>query len=738
MKKTQVPLLKCVVAHQIHGRVRFVCRALRYLAPEGEDLREHFLGLPGVSASRLDCRAESAVLNYDNAVTTAEALQEAVEGIIAMHSLSALQKEREERNALSIQERNLREETVPAMLGRAALAAGLLVASWLRGAPAAPATGLGKFLNLNAVGALALSLPLVRSGAATLLRSARPNADTLSVLAIAASVLSGRAASAFTVIMLHELAEAMAAFTMHRTRNAIRDMLSVEEELAWKIADPESEALSLVRVKAAELRPGDAIVIHTGEKIPADAVVTAGSGHVNQASITGEYEPVSRRAGGKVFAGTVLTDGTLTARVENAGEATAVSRIIKMVEDADAKKAAIQTYADRFSSALVPLNLLLAAGVLLATRDVNRALNMLIIDYSCGIRLSTAAALSAAISTAAHNGVLIKGSACLETLNDADTLILDKTGTLTEGRPQVVSVVSVNAKQYDKRRVLALAAAAEETSKHPMAAAVMSQARRECVAVPAHGETQTFVGRGVATSVDGQIVRVGNKKFMNENAIHTHPLREAASKLFADGENVVFVACGEEIAGLIGIRDPLRENMKKAINRLRYDAGVDDIVLLTGDLEQQADVVAQRLGLDSFASELLPEDKAKAVLKMQSRGSKVVMIGDGINDAPGLAYADVGIALGNARTDVAMEAADVTIAGDNALLLPGVYGLAKQTMRTIKQNFATAVGINSLGLLLGAAGLLPVIWGAVLHNASTILVVGNSLRLLFYRMDVDG
>ena len=453
---------------------------------------------------------------------------------------------------------------------------------------------------------------------------------------------------------------------------------------------------------------------------------------INQASITGEFEPVTREAGGKIFAGTIVADGVITARVESVGDQTAVSRIIRMVEDAEGKKAAIQTYADRFSSALVPVNILLAGVVYFATRDINRALNMLIIDYSCGIRLSTAAALSAAISTAARNGVLIKGGGSIESLTEADTLILDKTGTLTEGKPRVVSITT-NSEQYQRMDIMAFAAAAEETSKHPMAVAILSHLQRNGGHIPPHGEIQTVVGRGVCTEVGGHCIRVGSKRFLNESGIHTHPMKEQASKLFSNGESVIFVARDNEIIGLIGIRDPLRENMKKALNRLRY-AGVDDIVLLTGDLEQQADVVAQRLGLDGFESELLPEDKARAVLRMQSGGNKVVMVGDGINDAPGLAYADVGIALGKTRTDIAMEAADITIAGDNALMLPGVYGLAHHTMDVIRQNFFVSVGINTVGLLFGGLGMLPVIFGAVMHNASTILVVGNSLRIFFYDM----
>ena len=691
-KSQKRPLLKCYFAHQMRGRVRIVCRAVRYLAQEQNDLESHFSELRGVTALRMNCLASSVILNYDPEMTSADDLIDSVESIIASHSLNALQMEREERNRLAVQERDLHEEPFSTMLLRSAAAGGLLLASWLTRA-SVPATITGRLFGFTGLGALSLAAPLFRSGFDALRKSFLPNADTLSAMAVLSSVLTGKTASALTVLLLHDAAEAMTVYTMDRTRNAIRDMLSVDNEQVWRPLNNEVGG-ALQQIPVSELKLNDLIVVHTGEKICADGVIVAGRAMINQASITGEFEPVTREVGGKIFAGTIVADGVITARVESVGDQTAVSRIIRMVEDAEGKKAAIQTYADRFSSALVPVNILLAGVVYFATRDINRALNMLIIDYSCGIRLSTAAALSAAISTAARNGVLIKGGGSIESLTEADTLILDKTGTLTEGKPRVVSITT-NSEQYQRMDIMAFAAAAEETSKHPMAVAILSHLQRNGGHIPPHGEIQTVVGRGVYTEVDGHCIRVGSKRFLNESGIHTHPMKEQASKLFSNGESVIFVA---------------------------------------RDLEQQADVVAQRLGLDGFESELLPEDKARAVLRMQSGGNKVVMVGDGINDAPGLAYADVGIALGKTRTDIAMEAADITIAGDNALMLPGVYGLAHHTMDVIRQNFFVSVGINTVGLLFGGLGMLPVIFGAVMHNASTILVVGNSLRIFFYDM----
>jgi cation-transporting P-type ATPase C len=341
--------------------------------------------------------------------------------------------------------------------------------------------------------------------------------------------------------------------------------------------------------------------------------------------------------------------------------------------------------------------------------------------------------LSASICTAARNGILIKGSNYLELLSDADTVIFDKTGTLTEGRPQVTSVVPLNGRVTD-HELLQYAAAAEESSTHPLAVAIVDNVQRMGLPVPSHAETKVFTARGVETRVSGRRIRVGSRRFMLERDIDLGPATEAVHRLARGGENIVYVAEDGGLLGVLGVQDSLRENMKKAINRLRH-IGMDDIILLTGDVEQHAEVVATRMSMDRFQAEVMPDDKAESVLQLQSRGTRVVMVGDGINDAPALAYADVGIAMGGTRTDIAMEAADITVTGDDPLMIPAVIHLATKTMRVIRQNFLTSIGVNSLGIVLAAVGVLPVFWGAVIHNSCTVAVVLNSSRLLFHDVE---
>ncbi|MFZ1937049.1 MAG: heavy metal translocating P-type ATPase [Thermoguttaceae bacterium] len=724
------PLLHCEIVHALPGRLRIRCRALRYLATYVAEIRQRLQDLSPICQAQVNVLTQNVLLHYDHTQVSAQDVLELTELVIGSYSLTAYKAERAEQNRPTVNERRLQEGSLSEMVTRIGVTTATLVYYVLRKPMGhGPATLAGRFLTVPSLTAASLAIPIFRSGLSSLATTFRPNADTLSATAILASIASGRGLSALTILWLADIAELLTAYTMGRTRRAIRNMLSVGEETVWRLRDDDQEE----RVDLDQLHTDDRIMVHTGEKISVDGVVESGEAAVDQASITGEYMPLRKVGGEQVFAGTVVKSGRLVIRAVKVGDQTAVARIVHMVEEATHRKANVQTIADRFSAQFIPVNFLLALIVYLVTGKSSRALNMLIIDYSCGVRLSTATALSASICTAARNGILIKGSNYLELLAEADTLIFDKTGTMTVGRPEVISVIPMKA-EVPLRDVLQYAGAAEETSTHPMAAAIVEKVRRNGWQIPSHHDTQVHVARGVETHVDGRIIRVGSRRFMQENAIELAPAVEAVNRLVRAGENIVYVAEGGELLGVLGIQDALRENMKKAINRLRY-TGIDDIVLLTGDVEQHAEIIADRMTVDRYKAEAMPDDKAETVLKLQSKGTHVVMVGDGINDAPALAYADVGIAMGGTRTDIAMEAADITITGDDPLMIPAVIHLASRTMQTIRQNFAAAVGVNTLGLVLASIGVLPVFWGAVLHNSCTVGVVLNSSRLLFHDVE---
>lgn len=726
--RTNGHLLYCEVVHKIRGRVRIKSKALKYLGKLKNEVEKQLEQVRYIESAKISSVTGTVVIYFDDINVTDDNLIALIQNTLNVYLVEIYKNERAENSKNIVIERKLQEESPEEIIKKMTAAGILLIYNIFKKAPAAPVVGIKRLFNPNTLAVLSLAAPVISNGLGCLVKNKRPNADTLSSSAIISSLLLGKEKTALTIMIMEEFAELLTVYTMKKTRGAIKDMLSVGENYVWKVM----ENGSIQKVAIEEISKGDKIVVQTGEKISVDGVITKGEAYIDQSSITGEYMPVTKKVGENVFAGTIIKNGNITIEAEKVGDERTVSRIIKLVEDANFNKAQIQNYTDNFSAQLIPLNFLLAGIVYGTTRNIQKAMSMLVIDYSCGIRLSTAAAFSAAINTAAKNGILIKGSNYIEEISKADTIIFDKTGTITEGKPSVQTIKLLD-KNIGENKMLAYAAAAEETSTHPLAVAILNEVKERGLEIPNHTENKVIVARGIETEVGDSIIRVGSKKFMEENGISTDNSHDEVKVILGRGEILIYVAKDDKLIGLIGVTDPPRENIKRTINRLRGQ-GIDEIVLLTGDLEQQAQTIASRMSIDSYESELLPEDKARNILALQSRGSNVIMIGDGINDAPALSYANIGVALGSTRTDVAMEAADITITKDDPLLVPEVIGLSKKTVKTIKENFAMAIGINSFALVLGATGILPAIYSSVIHNMSTILVVGNSLKLLKYKL----
>ena len=716
-------LLDCKILHEIRGRIRIKSKALKYLGIHKEEITKQLMQVHYIQSVEISSITGTILVYFDNFSLTGENLISLLQNTLNTYLVDIYKNEKKQVSNKYVIERRLQEESPQEIIKNIGAAVLLL----LLPNPKTKLTGIRRLFNYKTLSTVSLALPVLKNGIYSLIQNKRPNADTLSSTAIVSSIILGSERTALTIMILEKFAELLTVYTMKKTRGVIKDMLSVGENYVWKQSDDENTAK---KVPIEEISKGDLILVQTGEKISVDGTIEKGEAIIDQSAITGEYMPVTKKAGEEVFAGTLLKSGNITVKAEKVGDDRTASRIIKLVEDAAFNKADIQSYADTFSAQLIPLNFLLAGIVYVSTKNLQKALSMLVIDYSCGIRLSTATAFSASINTAAKNGILIKGSNYLEELSRSDTVIFDKTGTITEGKPKIQTLKTFGKNMKDNR-MLALAAAAEETSSHPLASAILNEIKNRGLKIPKHKESVIKVARGIETFVNKDIIRVGSLKYMEENDISLEVTNDIVKGMQNRGEIVIYVAKNNDLIGVIGVSDPPRENIKKAMNRLR-NQGIDDIVLLTGDLRQQAETIASRMSMDRYESELMPEDKAKDILKFRSIGSKVIMIGDGINDAPALSYANVGIALGSSRTDIAMEAADVTITSDDPLLIPGVIGLAKNTVKIIKQNFAMAIGINSFALVLGATGLLPAIYSSILHNSITILVVGNSLRLLKY------
>ena len=714
-KESQEDIMKSRVTHSLPGRLRLYSRGLTFLYEQRGEIAREIASIVGLESVRITPVTGSMLLFYDKLTTDSGEICEQVDLVLARYTMPALRAQ----HAASGDEPAEAPMTTKRLMKRLAVNGGaLLLGNTIFKSPLIGGA-LANFTSLEALASLGLSAPMARNALSGLRRDMRPNADFLTVTSIIASLLLGNPHSALMILALSDMAELMTSYTIERTRSSIKKMLSADEGDAWKVM-PDG---TLKHMSINEINPGDTVAVHTGEKISVDGKVVSGTAVIDQSAITGEFVPVEKRVGDEVFAGTVVKSGNIHVSASKVGDQTVVSRIVGMVEASELKKAPIQRYADKFSNYLVPLNFILCLSVWLVTRNPQKALKMLVIDYSCGIKLSTATAFSAAINTAVKRGVLIKGGAYIEQMASANTVLLDKTGTITEGKPRIVSMMMLSD-DMDEREALSMAMAAEETSTHPLASAILRYGRAIGAEMPLHGEVITEVSRGSRADVNDRTVRVGNLKYMRENGV-------TCSREIPDSDGAIpnYVGVDDRIVAVLFAMDSPRQNVRRAINSLRYD-GVGDIELLTGDMEAQARAVAAQVGADGYRAQLLPEQKAEAVLKLQTQGNGVVMVGDGINDAPALAYADVGISLGSKSTDIAMETSDVIINRDDPMVIPELRRLARRTMRIVQQNFAMVIGINTVGLILGAASGISVMMSALMHNASTILVVANSLRLM--------
>ena len=698
----------------LKGRLRLNVPGLEFLFEERNEVAQALAKIAGVQRVRVTPRIGSVLLEYDEQRTAASEVLNQTNLVMARYAMNANRVRHSDEKGESTM-------TVKRLVGRLAVnAAGFLLGNTVfKGSLFG--NKLGIINSIPALCSIGLSAPMVRGAWEGLKKDLRPNADFLTVTSIVASLMLGNGNSALMILALSDIAELMTSYTIEKTRASIKQMLSVETGDVWKVLeDGRLEKTSIDKIQAE-----DTLEIHSGEKIAVDGVVVQGSAVIDQSAITGEFVPAEKHPGDEVFAGTVMKSGNIRVRAARVGDKTVVSRIVKMVESSELKKAPIQRYADQFSNYLVPLNFLLCLVVWLATHNPQKALKMLVIDYSCGIKLSTATAFSAAVNAAVRKGILIKGGAYIEQMSGANTVLLDKTGTITEGKPHIVSM-QVVVPDMTEKEVLSMAMAAEETSSHPLASAILAYGRSMGAEIPEHDEIITEVSRGSRTVVDGEAVRVGSLKFMKENHV------AAPDGMQISGVGIAnYVGVGSRIVGVLYAMDEVRQNVRRAINSLRYE-GVGEVQMLTGDMDEQARLVAQEIGADGYRAQLLPEQKADAVLKLQTQGNGVVMVGDGINDAPALAYADVGISMGSKSTDIAMETSDVVINKDDPMTLPALRRLSSETMKIVHQNFAMVIGVNTVGLILGAASGISVMMSAVLHNLSTILVVGNSLRLMVF------
>ncbi|GLP73570.1 copper-translocating P-type ATPase [Mycobacterium antarcticum] len=590
---------------------------------------------------------------------------------------------------------------------------------------------LGPTSRLFATGAtIATGYPFLRGALRSLRGGNAAGTDLLVSAATVASLILRENVVALTVLWLLNIGEYLQDLTLRRTRRAITNLLQGNQDTAWiRLADGIE-----VEVAIATLAVGDEVIVHDQVAIPVDGEVVDGEAVVDQSAITGETLPVNIAVGARVHAGSVVIRGRLVIRANAVGSETTIGRIISRVEEAQLDRAPIQTIGENFSRRFVPASFLLSAITLVVTGDVRRAMTMLLVACPCAVGLATPTAISAAIGNGARRGILIKGGSHLEQAGRVDAVVFDKTGTLTVGRPVVTNIVAFH-KDWEPEQVLAYAASSEIHSRHPLAEAVIRSTEERHIAIPPHEECEVLVGLGMRTQADGRTLLLGSPSLLrNEKVRVTKKASEWVARLQREAETPLLLAVDGKLVGLISLRDEVRPESAEVLTALRAN-GVRRIVMLTGDHPETARAVADELGITEWQAEVLPEDKLEVVRALQNDGFVVAMVGDGVNDAPALAAADIGIAMGLGGTDVAVETADVALASDDLRRLLDVRSLGGHAVDVIRQNYAMSIAVNAIGLLVGASGGLSPVLAAILHNASSVAVVANSSRLIHYELD---
>jgi len=571
--------------------------------------------------------------------------------------------------------------------------------------------------------AVAIGLyPLVKTGLIDLIRERKVGTEIFVTVATLVAVFGGETVAGAVLMVIILIAEFIADLNMDRARASIKTLIgSVPQVALRRGADGERV------VPIEQLRTGDVVLVRAGEKIPVDGSIVGGAASINEAPITGESLPKDKSIGASVFAGTIVASGALDIQTEKVGSDTTFARIIGLVESAEAAQAPVQKLADKVASWLIPVVFVFLIAVYLITGDVRTIVTLLIFTSPAELGLATPLVMIAAIARAARSGILVKGGLYLESLAKVDVMVFDKTGTLTANKPEVVRVV--RDARFSEFELLSLAAAADRRSAHPLAKAVVDYATLKQIVVPEPEQYEQVQGRGVIATVSGSAVLVGNAALLRENGV------QLIAAIEDSGQTPVHVAIDGQSAGAIFIADTLRPGAREALSKLKA-TGVKRIVMLTGDNEATARAVAAELGVDEVRANLMPEDKVTAIEELKKQGHRVAMIGDGINDAPALARADVGIAMGGGGTQAALEAADIVLMTDDLSKIVSARAISRRAYRTIQENLFVGVGVvHVLGITAALMGWIGPIEAAFLHLGPDILVFLNSAKLLRVRID---
>jgi Zn2+/Cd2+-exporting ATPase len=689
---------------------------------EGMDCRDEvamierrFKNLHGLEAFSADLIGQRLHVKYDAAKLSSGAITAAVAD-------AGMRAWLEHEEPVAVGDRAARIRLVLLATAGLALAAGVGVSF---------AAQTGWLANLLCALSLAASVPLTARKAWHAARLRTLDINILMLIAAAGAIALGNWSEAASVVFLFAVAQALEARTLERARVAVRALLDLSPVEAV-VRDAEGERTAAVDA----IRPGMVIVVKPGEKIPLDGEVTAGSSAVNQAPVTGESLPIDKETGDAVFAGSINGRGALEIRVTKRRHDTTLARIVHLIEQAQAQRAPAQTFIEDFARvytpAVIALAVLLAALPPLAfgapwTTWVYRALVLLVVSCPCALVISTPISIVAALAAAARKGVLIKGGAHLERFGRVRCIAFDKTGTLTHGTPEVVDVVALNGVSRDE--VVALAAAVEQRSEHPIAQAILAYAETARIPVTPGVDVLALAGRGAEGKVAGASIVLGNHRLFEERRLCSPALHAELGTLDARGRTPILIARDGAAVGIIAVSDRPREAGRDTVDLLRRH-GIESLVMLTGDGVATARAIAEAIGVDEFRAELMPEDKVAAVDELRRRFGAVAMVGDGVNDAPALASADVGIVMGAAGSDAAIETADVALMADELLKIPYALRLSRATLRNIKVNLAISLALKAAFVVAAVAGAATLWMAIVADTGASVIVIANALRLL--------
>ena len=687
--------MKFKIEHQIRGRMRIHLCQKRMTCRQADQLEYFLRGLEGVTTAKVAERNQDAVICYDGDKTE---ILKAVQRFSYSHAEAP-------ESYLQNSGREMNSEYWEKMVNHVVIHYG---------------KKLFLPMPIRIVLTTLRSVKYIWKGVRTLARR-KIEVSVLDATAIGVSIFRGDFATASSVMFLLGFGEILEDWTHKKSVDDLARSMSLNVSKVWLVTE-EGEVL----VNSDRIRPGDEVRIRMGTVIPFDGVVTAGEGMVNQASLTGESMPVAKRESSYAYAGTVVEEGEITICVKETTGSTKFEKIVTMIEETEKLKSAVESKAEHLADSLVPYTLAGTGLTYLLTRNVTRALSILMVDFSCALKLAMPISVLAAIREANAHKITVKGGKFLEAVAEADTIVFDKTGTLTKAQPTVVDVVSFNGDSGDD--LLRLAACMEEHFPHSMAKAVMDAARnRGLTHEEMHSKVEYIVAHGISTTIDGRKAVIGSHHFVFEDEKCKIP--DGMEEKFAElppEYSQLYLGIEGELAAVICIEDPLRAEAPGVIRKLR-EAGFKQIVMMTGDSDRTARAIASKVGVDEYYSEVLPEDKARFNEVARKNGHKVIMVGDGINDSPALSAADVGVAISDGA-ELAREIADITIGADDLSVMVTLKEISNGLMAKIHRNYRRIVGINGTLIALGVTGVIQPTTSALLHNTSTLLIGMDSMK----------